>query len=577
MRQQRATLFWYLTLLVLPFHSISAQDIAIQFDYSSFGESIIPVGDDRWLVGLESGDFMVYPDFSPMLAMLDTAGSLLWALPLDDIPGTELGIVREIVQNPFSEHFYVTTEVTGCDYGLPGALFYFSADGTKLWDLELPATHTLTVMDNGDVVVGGATEEQLSRIDSLGEIVWEVELPFSPLKLITIADNEIVALGEEQLIKLNENGEEIAQVTVPAKGVDLVNWPEQELIVALTEDGLLLLDTDLGLQDERDLSSYGHFSKLRTQADGIYLLGRNPTGIPILINLSATFFEYTELWVGNYYMMPNDFNIRNDQIVMVGDEVPRAYDEDYDDHWDVYQRTVIHAGSSFFWKVIDPQHPTDPTSPDVGVVDITVGPEIESVELWPCDPNMEPFYRFSLKDVEITVRNYGDVPVDLLNLNMSSAPCSFHCLSAVTFYRRYFNLDLAPGDTITLDFGDMEAVGELTGTGFTLCAFTSTPNLRMDADRSNNHRCRQIIYSDLTEEPGKFTFSIFPNPVTDILRVSSSGSIEQLELYDIAGALIRQWKGKSLTSLDVSHLPDGLYLLKAQAEGKELVERFVKE
>ncbi|WP_298904204.1 T9SS type A sorting domain-containing protein [uncultured Psychroserpens sp.] len=59
-----------------------------------------------------------------------------------------------------------------------------------------------------------------------------------------------------------------------------------------------------------------------------------------------------------------------------------------------------------------------------------------------------------------------------------------------------------------------------------------------------------------------YTISVYPNPVTDLLHVSSELAIEKLTLYDILGKEILALKNTN--NLSVAHLESGSYILKIQ-------------
>jgi len=82
--------------------------------------------------------------------------------------------------------------------------------------------------------------------------------------------------------------------------------------------------------------------------------------------------------------------------------------------------------------------------------------------------------------------------------------------------------------------------------------------------------------TSIGDEVGNQTMTLLPNPVKDILTIETDADqIESIEVYSINGAKINvQANGKQI---DVSHLPTGIYLVKLSVNGKNYVERFVKE
>jgi len=73
----------------------------------------------------------------------------------------------------------------------------------------------------------------------------------------------------------------------------------------------------------------------------------------------------------------------------------------------------------------------------------------------------------------------------------------------------------------------------------------------------------------------KEKFAIFPNPVQNILNIASESEVQQLEVYDNLGKLIR--KNTGLKSINVEDFPKGTYYLKIQAKNQVFYEKFLKK
>lgn len=70
--------------------------------------------------------------------------------------------------------------------------------------------------------------------------------------------------------------------------------------------------------------------------------------------------------------------------------------------------------------------------------------------------------------------------------------------------------------------------------------------------------------------------AIFPNPVKDVLNINYDKAINQIDVYDVNGKLV-----KTLTtvgsSINVSDLSDGIYMLNMQTEEGLVIRKIVKE
>lgn len=81
-----------------------------------------------------------------------------------------------------------------------------------------------------------------------------------------------------------------------------------------------------------------------------------------------------------------------------------------------------------------------------------------------------------------------------------------------------------------------------------------------------------------TDDLLEIDLTLLPNPATNILTIQSNEPIEQYEIYSITGALVSFDKATgNNTSVDISDLSNGIYLLKATNKGQSIIKKFVKE
>jgi hypothetical protein len=71
---------------------------------------------------------------------------------------------------------------------------------------------------------------------------------------------------------------------------------------------------------------------------------------------------------------------------------------------------------------------------------------------------------------------------------------------------------------------------------------------------------------------------IFPNPVQNSLHIQSSSVMEQVSIYDISGSILQTFEVfETLKVLDISHLSNGIYLVKVKTEEGEVIQKIVKQ
>jgi hypothetical protein len=76
----------------------------------------------------------------------------------------------------------------------------------------------------------------------------------------------------------------------------------------------------------------------------------------------------------------------------------------------------------------------------------------------------------------------------------------------------------------------------------------------------------------------KKEFTIYPNPVKDVLSIKASNSLvdnSKLSLYTVAGQLLRTLKGESM---NITDFKSGLYLLSIEdEEGHKIIKKIIKK
>jgi hypothetical protein len=70
---------------------------------------------------------------------------------------------------------------------------------------------------------------------------------------------------------------------------------------------------------------------------------------------------------------------------------------------------------------------------------------------------------------------------------------------------------------------------------------------------------------------------IYPNPAKSIIYISSPSSINQIELFDATGKIIRKINSSDLCniSLDIRHLKDGIYFVQTSTTDKKIMQKLV--
>ena len=103
--------------------------------------------------------------------------------------------------------------------------------------------------------------------------------------------------------------------------------------------------------------------------------------------------------------------------------------------------------------------------------------------------------------------------------------------------------------------------------------FNCSNQFMLNIDDITLHR----VYNG-TPENSIATFSIFPNPASDAVRVEHTKTVDYYEIYSITGTLIgRRETGTSTFDIDLNDLPKGIYLINIWCYGVVQTKRILKK
>lgn len=90
------------------------------------------------------------------------------------------------------------------------------------------------------------------------------------------------------------------------------------------------------------------------------------------------------------------------------------------------------------------------------------------------------------------------------------------------------------------------------------------------------------VYGDLampssTKDLEKIEVRLFPNPATDAITVDSPNRIESYEVYSATGKLVASKRSIENPTIDISDLPNGIYLFRAFSSNGTTTQKFIKE
>jgi hypothetical protein len=140
----------------------------------------------------------------------------------------------------------------------------------------------------------------------------------------------------------------------------------------------------------------------------------------------------------------------------------------------------------------------------------------------------------------------------------------------------------------TSDCSQTTAAGYLTG--FTSCYNSTSKDLVVEAGKTylisvhgsttTTATYSMYIYSDTflaASEVKNEELKIYPNPVNDVLHISNKSSIENVEIYNLAGQLLITKNNVKSKEINVSSLQKGIYIVKIISNGIEKSYKIIKQ
>jgi len=78
-----------------------------------------------------------------------------------------------------------------------------------------------------------------------------------------------------------------------------------------------------------------------------------------------------------------------------------------------------------------------------------------------------------------------------------------------------------------------------------------------------------------TEETSLRKIKVYPNPVTNVLTIATDKKVNTISVYNIEGQLVKT--AQNVKTIDMSNLSVGVYMIKADVEGKVETSKVIKK
>jgi len=198
-------------------------------------------------------------------------------------------------------------------------------------------------------------------------------------------------------------------------------------------------------------------------------------------------------------------------------------------------------------------------------------------------------FKVSFQDVKFQVFNYSDTVLNSFRANvrfpdlpmewpLQPNPVPQH------FFKQFSNLNLAPGQNMTLSWDEFTAtfVEYPSGNNMELCFWSSMPDGKSDINPNNDVACADFFVNDEEQQPEQIGFEVFPNPTTSscsIIYSLPAVSDSELSIYDAMGRLLhRQQLAEGTNRLVIDDLTKGMNLLVLKVNGNVVkTEKLIRD
>ncbi len=200
---------------------------------------------------------------------------------------------------------------------------------------------------------------------------------------------------------------------------------------------------------------------------------------------------------------------------------------------------------------------------DIGVTGITV---IDSTHA-----AAGTMYRMTNVSANVTVRNFGADTIKQFCLNHYSTVTGISfCLIGL---HKQFTVTIPPSGTVSVNTGSFSTQPPhayfTDSYTYSLCIYATIPDNRHDVNTRNDGLCRTItmVPVGLKDVESDNFFSIYPNPVNGKLNITSAEEIKTAGVFDLSGRLVQQIQIYAGAVQDVKiDLPDGVYILRVSTK-----------
>lgn len=449
--------------------------------------------------------------------------------------------------------------------GVGGHVQLFDWDNTLLWEYTYSSSqfsqhHDIFPLPNGNILMLAVTT------------MTEAEAILAGRDPSIILDGKIY---NEQIIELQPVGTNQANIVWEWNIKDhlIQDFDNTKANFGTVVDHPELLDFNF-INNENGNANWLHINSLQYNAnlDQIILSSRLLDEIYIIDHSTSTAEAASHS--GGTYGKGGDFLYRwgNPQAYDMGDDSNRTLYSQHNPHWipdgliDAGKLLIFNNGNAIRYSSVNIVSPPT-SSPGNYMYDTLTGYGPTAAEWTYTDPNdPEDFFSSILSNAQ-------RLPNGNMLICDGDSGYFFEIDSSNNIVWEYINPDTVNG---------ILTQGDNPSANFVFRAFKYAPNYPAFNNKDLTPGEPIELSPDLSDCPLLSTdtfnltdLNIFPNPVKNKLTIESINTIDHIKVYNFLGRLVA--KNQHSNQIDLSHLPQGLYIVKIESNGVFISKKLIKE
>ncbi|MFK8007890.1 MAG: T9SS type A sorting domain-containing protein [Saprospiraceae bacterium] len=552
-------------------------------------KSAISLDNGKWLLG---GTYFDANDFNhdAYFRMIDSSGTI-WGV--SSVPAAG-GISESTEMLKKAGSFIFEVGKNRENYTVQK----YSLDSNKLNRIhsfyydEFVVINDLDILPNGNVIVAGSQIVNSKKRAFFAAYSNDLETEFVFWTLGNVGQaNDIEVLDDGSFLIIGEFefsnspygvrrfSDNFGDYGISASGATYqkVNKKINGKYFAYQDDNLSLLNSNFITTNSIDLSSYGNIIDIESDDNSTFVLCQGETTAPNILEFNNDFELVNTFSYGSKFLRLNDLILNENEISFAGHAIPSVPLEN---------EITTPSLSGYFRSFPRPLNTNFPAH-DLEISDVRIPHSEKNNEC--TNGYSRSFVIIDLKKVSVDIVNHGEDTISsgYLFLQLEGLKSCYIGISnnSTSFLRKkhFFNLNLAPNDTATIDILNFEFPKLLNESyHIDLCAWVSAVDKKLDTNNENDFYCGKIPLKGIDFSDSEETAGIYPNPANDFINVSLKLTYleeTEIEIYTFMGQLVYKSSipfSSDKKFIDISSFQEGSYFLNIKNSKIKETLQFVK-